>query len=76
MAKGCTPFLSSGLYRRFGNLTQIVRRIARGLVAFVLITAGEEFHLALKQTFYYHYSALLFFCQCFWKYLLKVNDSF
>lgn len=39
----------SGLYRRFGNLTQISlqKRLSDSSVA-ALFTAGEEFRLALK----------------------------
>ena len=51
-------FLSSGLYRRYGGRTHSCLA-ARGLVALLLITSGEEFHLALKQIFftykYYQY---------------------
>jgi hypothetical protein len=49
-----TPFLHTGLYRWFGNLTQSAV-MARGLVAVVPITASEDLHLALKQTFYFEY---------------------
>ena len=49
-----TPFLHTGLYRWFGNLTQSAV-MARGLVAVLPITASEDLHLALKQTFYLKY---------------------
>ena len=49
-----TPFLHTGLYRWFRNLTQSAV-MARGLVAVLPITASEDLHLALKQTFYLKY---------------------
>jgi len=45
-------FLSSGLYRRYGNRTHSAVRLED--LSLPRITSGEEFHLALKQIIFIH----------------------
>jgi len=65
--QNCTPFLSSGLYRRFWIPTRSAFRLVD--LSLTRITTGEDLHLALKQTIHLLnllYTRLNFF----------VNDNF